>query len=98
MLEYSAIPTPRCWHFDMADAQFDERIDVVWILAPAPWTSVCRQSPEPVGMNAREFGFMVEAGMHSREAIKAATVTRSSGVEFAPDLYGAFPVKRLFWV
>ena len=28
----------------------------------------------PHGQNAREFGFMVEAGMHSREAIKSATV------------------------
>jgi imidazolonepropionase-like amidohydrolase len=27
----------------------------------------------PHGQNAREFGFMVEAGMRSREAIKAAT-------------------------
>jgi hypothetical protein len=30
----------------------------------------------PHGQNAREFGFMVEAGMRSREAIEAATVKR----------------------
>src|SRR5947207_13847790 len=39
MLEYSAMPAPRRWHFDMAHAQFGERIDVAWITAPAPWIS-----------------------------------------------------------
>ena len=41
MLEYSAMPAPRRWHFDMAQAQFGERIDVAWITAPTPWISVC---------------------------------------------------------
>jgi imidazolonepropionase-like amidohydrolase len=32
----------------------------------------------PHGQNAREFGYMVEAGMPSREAIKAATVNAAT--------------------
>jgi hypothetical protein len=36
----------------------------------------------PHGQNAREFGFMVEAGMNSREAIKAATVNAAKLLTF----------------
>jgi imidazolonepropionase-like amidohydrolase len=31
----------------------------------------------PHGLNAKEFGYMVEAGMHAKEAIQAATITNA---------------------
>jgi imidazolonepropionase-like amidohydrolase len=38
------------------------------------------------GQNAREFGFMVEAGMHSREAIKAATVNAAKLLDVSDEV------------
>ncbi len=40
----------------------------------------------PHGQNAREFGLMVEAGMSSGEAIKAATVTASELLDIAGEV------------
>ena len=40
----------------------------------------------PHGQNAREFGFMVEAGMHSREAIKAATVNAAKLLDVSDEV------------
>jgi imidazolonepropionase-like amidohydrolase len=40
----------------------------------------------PHGQNAREFGFMVEAGMRSREAIKAATVNAATLLDLADEV------------
>ena len=40
----------------------------------------------PHGQNAREFGFMVEAGMHSREAIKAATVNAAKLLDLSDEV------------
>jgi imidazolonepropionase-like amidohydrolase len=39
----------------------------------------------PHGQNAREFGFLVEAGMHSREAIKTATVNAAKLLDLADE-------------
>jgi imidazolonepropionase-like amidohydrolase len=38
------------------------------------------------GQNAREFGFIVEAGMHSREAIKAATVNAAKLLDVSDEV------------
>jgi hypothetical protein len=43
----------------------------------------------PHGQNAREFGFMVEAGMRSREAIKAATVNPAVAIAYRRRLEAA---------
>jgi imidazolonepropionase-like amidohydrolase len=40
----------------------------------------------PHGQNAREFGFMVEAGMRSREAIKAATVNAAKLLDLSDEV------------
>src|SRR5215831_18366267 len=40
----------------------------------------------PHGQNALEFGFMVEAGMHSREAIKAATVNAAKLLDVSDEV------------
>jgi imidazolonepropionase-like amidohydrolase len=40
----------------------------------------------PHGQNAREFGFMVEAGMRSRDAIKAATVNAATLLDLADEV------------
>jgi imidazolonepropionase-like amidohydrolase len=40
----------------------------------------------PHGQNAREFGFMVAAGMHSREAIKAATVNAAKLLDVSDEV------------
>ena len=40
----------------------------------------------PHGQNAREFGFMVEAGMRSREAIKAATVNAAKLLDVSDEV------------
>jgi imidazolonepropionase-like amidohydrolase len=40
----------------------------------------------PHGQNAREFGFLVEAGMRSREAIKAATVTAAKLLDLSDEV------------
>jgi imidazolonepropionase-like amidohydrolase len=40
----------------------------------------------PHGQNAREFGFMVEAGMGSREAIKAATVNAAKLLDLSDEV------------
>src|ERR1700731_480541 len=42
----------------------------------------------PHGQNAREFGFMVEAGMNSREAIKAATVNAAKLLDVSDEAAG----------
>jgi imidazolonepropionase-like amidohydrolase len=40
----------------------------------------------PHGQSAREFGFMVEAGMRSREAIKAATVNAAKLLDLSDEV------------
>jgi imidazolonepropionase-like amidohydrolase len=40
----------------------------------------------PHGQNAREFGHMVETGMPSREAIKAATVNAAKLLDLSDDV------------
>jgi imidazolonepropionase-like amidohydrolase len=40
----------------------------------------------PHGQNAREFSFMVEAGMGSREAIKAATVDAAKLLDLSDEV------------
>ena len=40
----------------------------------------------PHGQNAREFGFMVAAGMLSREAIKAATVNAATLLDVSDEV------------
>jgi imidazolonepropionase-like amidohydrolase len=40
----------------------------------------------PHGQNAREFGYMVEAGMPSREAIKAATVNAAKLLDLSDEV------------
>ena len=40
----------------------------------------------PHGQNAREFGYMVEAGMPSREAIKAATVNAANLLDLSDEV------------
>jgi imidazolonepropionase-like amidohydrolase len=40
----------------------------------------------PHGQNAREFGFLVEAGMRSREAIKAATVNAAKLLDLSDEV------------
>ena len=40
----------------------------------------------PHGQNAREFGFMVEAGMRSSEAIKAATVNAAKLLDLSNEI------------
>jgi len=40
----------------------------------------------PRGQNAREFGFMVEAGLRSGEAIKAATVNAAKLLDLSDEV------------
>ena len=40
----------------------------------------------PHGQNAREFGFLVEAGMRSREAIRAATVNAAKLLDISDEV------------
>ena len=40
----------------------------------------------PHGQNAREFGFMVEAGMPPREAIKAATINAAKLLDLSDEV------------
>jgi imidazolonepropionase-like amidohydrolase len=40
----------------------------------------------PHGQNAREFGYMVEAGMSSREAIKSATVNAAKLLDLSDEV------------
>src|SRR6201987_1385649 len=47
----------------------------------------------PHGQNAREFGFMVEAGMHAREAIKAATVNAAKLLDVSDEVGTIAPGK-----
>jgi len=47
----------------------------------------------PHGQNAREFGFMVEAGMRSREAIKAATVNAAKLLDLSDEVGTIAPGK-----
>jgi imidazolonepropionase-like amidohydrolase len=47
----------------------------------------------PHGQNAREFGYMVEAGMPSREAIKAATVNAAKLLDL-PDEVGTIALGK----
>ena len=47
----------------------------------------------PHGQNAREFGFLVEAGMHSREAIKTATVNAAKLLDLADEIGTVAPGK-----
>ena len=47
----------------------------------------------PHGQNAREFGFLVEAGMRSREAIKAATVNAARLLDLADEVGTIAPGK-----
>ena len=47
----------------------------------------------PHGQNAREFGYMVEAGMPSREAIKAATVNAAKLLDLSDEVGTIAPGK-----
>ena len=47
----------------------------------------------PHGQNAREFGFLVEAGMRSREAIKPATVNAAKLLDLADEIGTIAPGK-----
>ena len=47
----------------------------------------------PHGQNAREFGFMVEARMRSREAIKAATVNAAKLLDLSDEVGTIAPGK-----
>jgi imidazolonepropionase-like amidohydrolase len=47
----------------------------------------------PHGQNAREFGYMVEAGMPSREAVKAATVNAAKLLDLSDDVGTIAPGK-----
>jgi imidazolonepropionase-like amidohydrolase len=47
----------------------------------------------PHGQNAREFGFLVEAGMRSGEAIKAATVTAAKLLDLSDEVGTIAPGK-----
>ena len=47
----------------------------------------------PHGENAREFGYMVEAGMPSREAIKAATVNAAKLLDLSDEVGTIAPGK-----
>ncbi len=40
----------------------------------------------PHGQNAREFGYMVEAGMTSREVIKAATINAAKLLDLSDEV------------
>jgi imidazolonepropionase-like amidohydrolase len=47
----------------------------------------------PHGQNAREFGFLVEAGMHSCDAIKTATVNAAKLLDLADEIGTVAPGK-----